>query len=78
MTRCFRPSSCGRFLTVAFEEAAVTTPTSERITTLMLALPTKEEISGATDDELQALRNVSNLLDNMAYLEVLKRKEKQS
>lgn len=54
----------------------MSTPTNERITTLMLALPTKEEIEGATDAELQALRNVSNLLDNMAYLEVLKRREK--
>lgn len=53
----------------------MSTPTNERITTLLLALPTKAEIEGATDAELQSLRNVSNLLDNMAYLEVLKRQD---
>lgn len=56
----------------------MTTPTNERITTLMLALPTKEEIEGATDKELQSLRCVSNLIDNMAYLEVLKRAERKA
>lgn len=47
---------------------------SDNITDLMLALPTRELIAAATDEQLESYRRVSNLLDNMAYLEVLKRR----
>lgn len=48
---------------------------SDNITELMLALPSRELIAAATDEQLDSYRRVSILLDNMAYLEVLRRRE---
>jgi hypothetical protein len=50
---------------------------SDNITELMLALPTRELIAAATDEQLESYRRVSNLLDNIAYLETLRRREAQ-
>ena len=48
---------------------------SDNITVLMLALPSRELIAAATDEQLESYRRVSNLLDNLAYLEVLRRSD---
>lgn len=48
---------------------------SENITELLLALPSRELIAAATDEQLESYQRVSNLLSNFAYLEVLKRRE---
>lgn len=48
---------------------------SDNITEIMLALPTRELIAAATDEQLESYQRVSNLLANMAYLEVLRRRE---
>jgi hypothetical protein len=48
---------------------------SDNITEIMLALPTNELIAAATDEQLESYRRVSNILANVAYLEVLRRKD---
>jgi hypothetical protein len=48
---------------------------SENITEIMLVLPSREQIAAATDEQLDSYRRLSNLLDNMRYLEVLRRQE---
>jgi hypothetical protein len=48
---------------------------SDNITDIMLALPTRELIAAATDEQLESYRRVSNILANVAYLEVLRRQE---
>lgn len=42
---------------------------SENITELMLALPSRELIAAATDEQLESYRRISNLLDNIVYRE---------
>lgn len=48
---------------------------SDNITELMLALPTRELISSATDEQLERYRRVGNLLDNIVFLEVERRQK---
>lgn len=48
---------------------------NDHITELMLALPSSELISAATDEQLESYRRISNILANVAYLEVLSRRE---
>ena len=48
---------------------------SDNITDIMLALPTRELIAAATDEQLESYRRVSNILANVAYLEGLRRQE---
>lgn len=42
---------------------------SENITELMLALPSREQIAAATDEQLESYRRISNLLDNIVFRE---------
>lgn len=42
---------------------------SENITELMLALPSRELIAAATDEQLESYRRISNLLDNIVFRE---------
>lgn len=43
------------------------------------AIPSREEMSALSDEDLERLRKAGNLYDNALYLEVLKRREgKQS
>ena len=46
---------------------------SDNITELLLALPGRELITAATDEQLESYRRVGNLLDNMVFLEVERR-----
>ena len=48
---------------------STTKPVNENITELMLALPSREQITAATDEQLESYRRISNLLDNIVYLE---------
>lgn len=48
---------------------------SDNITELLLALPSRELIAAATDEQLESYQRVSNMLSNIAYLEVLRRRE---
>lgn len=48
---------------------------SDHVSALLHALPTPDIVSNASDEDLRRFRNLSNMLDNIAYLEVLKRKD---
>lgn len=50
---------------------------SDNITELMLALPSRQLIAAATDAQLESYRRVGNLLDNIVFLEVERRKAAQ-
>lgn len=50
---------------------------SDNITELMLALPSRELIAAATDEQLESYRRVSNLLDNVVFLERERRQAAQ-
>lgn len=52
---------------------STTKPVNEHITDLMLALPSREQISVATAEQLESYRRISNLLDNMVFLEIERR-----
>lgn len=48
---------------------------SDNITEILLALPGRELITAATDEQLESYRRVGNLLDNMVFLEVERRQK---
>ncbi len=55
------------------DKQTLTRPVSDHITDLMLALPSRELIAAATDEQLESYRRISNLLDNMVFLECERR-----
>lgn len=57
----------------------MSTPKSvnDHITDLTLALPSRELITAATDEQLESYRRIGNLLDNIVFLEAERRKASQ-
>ena len=55
----------------------MSTTVSDHITDLMLALPSRELIEAATSEQLESYRRIGNLLDNIVYLEMERRKASQ-
>jgi len=50
----------------------------DRITEIMLLIPSRDDLASATDDQLEEFRKVSNLIANAAYLERWRREKELS
>lgn len=48
---------------------------SDLCTTILLSIPSREEMAALSDEDIERLRNAGNCLDNALYLELLKRRE---